>query len=240
MKKTNYLICFLFFVILFCICFTGCNKNEVQQSNTDEISETNQLNTNDKDSEAEQSNSEKTNTENLEIDLADSESYFTIDPFEIEMDGKKLTLPFKWVEIEDTVYNFLSDPPEEIEYSDYFGYFWHSRNGKNAHVYVEIYNPDYSSPIGLNEAKVFNIYMHSIFDEEDYVDIVLPKGITFGASPEEVIKAYGKPYDVSAWGDEIKSFDYKTEDEKYTLTIDFDDNRMSGFNVEFDYYHFDE
>lgn len=110
MKKTNYLICFLFFVILFCICFTGCNKNEVQQSNTDEISETNQLNTNDKDSEAEQSNSEETNTENLEIDLADSESYFTIDPFEIEMDGKKLTLPFKWVEIEDTVYTSKIDP----------------------------------------------------------------------------------------------------------------------------------
>jgi hypothetical protein len=187
------------------IAFTACSKKETNQtSNSDNNSETNQVNTND---DLSKNNSVNANdelsevqVEDIEALLEDPDSYLAIDTFEIKIDGKKFTLPFKWTEIEDIVHSYLYDPPTEVQYEEQIDFYFLSNNGKGANIMVDVFNPYYSSPpVSLDKAWVCEVYMRTIYDEDNYVDIILPKGITFGASPEEVLNAYGKPYNATAW-----------------------------------------
>lgn len=166
---------------------------------------------------------------------AEANSDFLADGLTVEMDGKKLSLPFKWSEIKDGAQSYYTDIPTELTYSDeHIGYYWKSRNGNGSQISVNVYNPNPETPISADEGLVCYIYLHTIMDDESKVDLVLPEGITFGDSYDDVIKAYGTPTSENS-GDEVFSTTYESPDGKYRLELSYDDNKISGCTLEYNY-----
>lgn len=165
-----------------------------------------------------------------------SSSAFVFDSLDIEMDGKKLSFPFKWTDIQDTVDSYYTEVPAELTYGDeHIGYYWKSRNGCGSQINVNVYNPNPSAPIGVNDSLVCSVYLHTIIDDDSKVDLVLPEGITFGASYEDVIKAYGAPTNESKSDTTVFSTTHKSTDEKYVIELSYKNNVITGCSLKYEF-----
>lgn len=169
-------------------------------------------------------------------DNAGATSDFVFDSLTIEMDGKKLAFPFKWTDIQGTVDSYYTEPPAELTYGDEdIGYYWKSRNGCGSQINVGVYNPNPSTPIGVNDSLVCSIYLHTIIDDDSKVDLVLPEGITFGDTYDDVIKAYGTPANENKSDKAVFSTTYKSTDGKYVIELSYKNNVITGCSLKYEF-----
>lgn len=171
-----------------------------------------------------------------EPETAMPDSDFVLDCLTIEMDGKSLSLPFKWTEIESTVQSYYTEPPAEITYGDeHIGYYWQSRNGNGSQIDINVFNPTPETPIGVEESLVCRVRLHTIIDEMNKVDLILPDGITFGSTYDEVIQAYGMPTKEIKPNGVVSKTIYASEDETYMMELTYKNNEVSGCILEYNF-----
>lgn len=217
MKKKHILVCALSLMLIMMLTACGDKKQESKDPG-------------------------KTTGDNSDVAATESgdeaDSDFLMDGITIQMDGKELSMPFKWSEIGSDIPadKFSTEPPTEITYGDEsIGYYWDSRNGNGSNIIVDVYNPNPETPIGAEDSLVCYIYLHTIMDDDNKVDLILPEGITFGATYEDVIKAYGAPTRETKPDGNVVSTIYESEDEAYTMELHYKNNVVTGCRLQYEY-----
>ena len=157
-----------------------------------------------------------------------SASKLSFENFNISIDGRKLSFPFKWSDIKDTAYSYYTDMPDIIQYKKHIEYYWKSRNRCGNKVDIELKNSSSSDLVSPDNCDVVYIYMHTIIDDQNKVDFVLPDGVTFGDEYKDIVKLYGEPSDITKAGDEIRDIQYQSNDNKFKLGLSFYKNKLSG------------
>ncbi|MCQ2483077.1 MAG: hypothetical protein MJ153_06305 [Clostridia bacterium] len=122
--------------------------------------------------------------------------------FIFSFDGEIISLPYPYEKLEgkwalpekyDSVYylNPGSEVMEELKY----------RDNDALMIYVYLRN-NYDAPIDIRDAVIGSFYYSRLFDEKGkYFDFVLPGGIQYGSTLQEVYDIYGEPNESSEYGE---------------------------------------
>lgn len=218
---------------------SGCaNKNKPsQENNTDKTSQENTTDKNESSDNVTSNNGSSNKGDNKDdAKYASSEALFK--DFYVQMDGKKLPLPFDFSEIEYSVPpidELIKKPAlNTIRYSDSISYFWNTKNGNGNTIILSVFNPDSSKKITLEESMIYAIQIGENLNGT--IDFAFPKNITFDSTHEDIIKAYGRPVTMNTFSDGKIEMVYRTKNGLYELTLYFDHGtNLTEFYVKYDY-----
>ncbi len=168
----------------------------------------------------------------------------SVDPLSFYMDGKKMSFPFDWTDIEDMVtYNETVNLDEDLlqRHLRSVGLTWESQNGQKLYMVVGFYNPEkIETPCSIRNAKAMSIVLNPGTDkfnaETNSVDLVIPHGIYFGDSVDKVLEAYGEPsYQRENDDGSIGYVSYSFDSRRYTVGFEFDsEGKVLRIDLEFD------
>lgn len=158
------------------------------------------------------------------------------DSFEFMLDGKLYELTFAYKDLEAAGWSFdLSD----YGYDD--GYILNKGDMVTA-IYLDNDDYDASFEVGImnsgnkacdiTEGQVWKASMSVEYADEDWPELLLPGGITWGATVEDIEKAYGEPTDEPYYSDSLNyySYEYRTDDFNYLKLTIYDDGGLKEFN----------
>ena len=146
--------------------------------------------------------------------------------FTVELDGVTYKLPAEFSEFEEDgweeVGGMVLNPNEYSILSE-------MKKG-NAEIYVNFFN-DNNAAKATSDTKLAGLSVH----DTSGVECKLPKGITFGATKEDIIKAYGEPNEIEKYAETIEDLKYqKNKNIKYVFRVEEDKGLIliSILNVE--------
>ena len=146
--------------------------------------------------------------------------------FTVELDGVTYKLPAEFSEFEEDgweeVGGMVLNPNEYSILSE-------MKKGK-AEIYVNFFN-DNNAAKATSDTKLAGLSVH----DTSGVECKLPKGITFGATKEDIIKAYGEPNEIEKYAETIEDLKYqKNKNIKYVFRVEEDKGLIliSILNVE--------
>lgn len=211
MKKILSIICLLLTTTL----MVGCG-------NTSKSKETN----NEKNAEEAVKVEETSKVEKNESSSQKSDDLYS---FEITLNGKVYTLPADYSEFEKNGWNFDSINSDKKVAPNQYTLGEVMKNGK-AQVYAKLVNTE-KDELPLKQCKIGGIKLDS-FDSKYGATLVLPKGISFNSTKDDVINAYGNP----TRSNELDTQIYMTYEvgsyQSVKITIDKKSNKVYSMDVE--------
>lgn len=149
--------------------------------------------------------------------------------FEITLNGQSYSLPADCSEFEKNGWSFDSIKSDKKIAPNQYTLSEVMKNGK-AQVYAKLVNNG-KNELPLKECKIGGIKLDS-FDAKYGATLVLPKGISFDSTKDDVIKAYGNPTSIS----EKETQTYMTYEvgtyQSVKITIDKKLDKVSGMDVQ--------
>lgn len=149
--------------------------------------------------------------------------------FEIILNGQAYTLPADYSEFEkngwclDSLKSDKKIAPNQYTLSEVM------KNGKTQ-VYAKLLNNE-KDELSLNQCKIGGVKLDS-FDAKYGATLVLPKGISFDSTKDDVIKAYGNPTS----SNERDTQTYMTYEvgayQSVKITIDKQSDKVSSIDIE--------
>lgn len=149
------------------------------------------------------------------------------------VDGVTYTIPFSYADIKDS-WNFdLADYGYENGYIlNSMDYIYssialeHASYDANFFIGLKNYTDD---PIEIIDGNVWAAQLEMTYADQ-YPEILLPGGITWGSTHEEVKAAYGEPEDTYR-SDDLKytSYDYNSGDKNFSVIV-YDDKGLTEFD----------
>ena len=168
----------------------------------------------------------------LSDDIMSREFYFA---------GKTLSLPFLYNEISDEYSYNLSDYGYDDDYELAPGdtipgtiALYNDSIDKNADIWIGFIN-DTDEKRVISECKINTLYIDTSYtDSGDLPELILPGGITWGSTAEDITKAYGNPsvdvYRVDDLG--YTRYTYNSSDYTYYIDLDvYDDKGLCTVNI---------
>ena len=168
----------------------------------------------------------------LSDDIMSREFYFA---------GKILSLPFLYNEISDEYSYNLSDYGYDDDYELAPGdtipgtiALYNDSIDKNADIWIGFIN-DTDEKRVISECKINTLYIDTSYtDSGDLPELILPGGITWGSTAEDITKAYGNPsvdvYRVDDLG--YTRYTYNSSDYTYYIDLDvYDDKGLCTVNI---------
>lgn len=143
-------------------------------------------------SKPKETNDEKSVEETGKVEKDDSSSPKSDDlySFEITLNGQAYTLPADYSEFEKNGWSFDSIKSDKKVAPNQYTLGEVMKNGK-AQVYGKLVNTG-KDELPLKQCKIGGIKLDS-FDSKYGATLVLPKGISFDSTKDDVINAYGNP-----------------------------------------------
>lgn len=191
-------------------------ENEVEASDvltTEENNESSESDEAENMEETEEAEPEETEPEEAATESDTSAATYPSDDlfaFEVSVDGELISVPCKVSDLETLGYSFGDKSENVLETNYTTGGLIKNSNGNS--VSVGIFN-DSGSEKTFAECDVDDIYFYQRSSEGQ--SIVFAKGITFGATQEDIVSAFGEPSRISDVGDLITLDYYKDGTDKF-------------------------
>lgn len=167
---------------------TESSQSEV--SSKEESSEQEKAESSETESEEETDSAESEAESETESKTEEQDADSPIFSYQIEINGKSLTVPFAYSELAELGYTLDPDKDEELNANTYtIGTYVHKTEDES--LSVQFYNGS-DEPKKLSECEICQIEV----ELDDGLDVTLPGGLKFDESltPEMIIEAYGEPY----------------------------------------------
>ena len=179
--------------------------------------------TNESTEKATETSSKDNSSKESSVDLSDD-----LFSGEFSFNGKKMTIPFDYSEISSEYTFDLADYGKEEGYS--------LKPGEYVLSTVSLENPNIDSGFSfyvgfknlgtedtdIKKTSVYSINMDSKWcDSDNYPKVVLPKGITWGSTLDDIKAAYGEPTTEPYYSDTLKywEYQYSSSDKSYQITL---------------------
>lgn len=148
----------------------------------------------------------------------------------VSIDSKLYTLPFNFSLVEDLENIEYSEIPELVSTICEIEGYLVSSDGSKLKIVFGVRNPRYGNDTSISDCEVYKI---NIINEDDSdVNFMLPGGIKFGSSFEDVVKKYGNPVAVTVLDNGKSDALYKVEKKSIVIVIGYRDNRVSSILIE--------
>ena len=168
----------------------------------------------------------------LSDDIMSREFYFA---------GKTLSLPFLYNEISDEYSYNLSDYGYDDDYELAAGDFvpgtialYNDDIDHDVDIWIGFVNDSDEKKV-ISDCKINSIHIDTTYaNSNNLPDFILPGGITWGCTYEDIEKAYGKPSGESYRADDLgyTKYSYQTDDFSYYVELFVYDNKgLSIINV---------
>ncbi len=209
---TKKLLCLLLLSILLLSCVTGCNTTSSDSDREDTLKE--------------EASGEPAISAGIKLDS-----------LTIQINGKELSLPFAWSEIEDIAsYYYKGEPPKEIESDEYISFYWSDKDDGGCIVDVTVCNPSKTDATALGDCLVTKIDFDT-YNVDEPINLQIPGGITLGSSYDDVVKAYGTPVDENKRSDgSARGAEYSfpdSDNEIYHIEFSFVDNVINSLEIKY-------